>query len=138
MINLEKKGINLQPGESKEFYFKIHKDKEIGKIVLNYSDKYGNEFETSALINIRETKIIKQDFRITKKVKDCPEEDMPHLVIDEEDFRRQTLADLYNQLTPAQQNLFNRMYVSIDEIPDNKINWAIQQCAKTIDKNKNK
>lgn len=138
MINLEKKGINLQPGESKGFYFKIPKDKEIGKIILNYSDKYGNEFETSAIVNIKETKIIRQDFRITKKVKDYPEEEMPHLVIDEEDFRRQTLVDLYNQLTLAQQNLFNRMYKSVEEIPDNKINWAIQQCAKTIDKNNNK
>jgi hypothetical protein len=55
-----------------------------------------------------------------------------------DDFRRQTLDDLYNQCTPEQQNLFNRMYVSITAIPDGKIDWAIQQCERTIAKNKTK
>lgn len=53
-----------------------------------------------------------------------------------ESFRKQTLVDLYNQCTPEQQNLFNRMYVSIEKIPDKKIDWAIQQCERTVAKNK--
>jgi len=53
-----------------------------------------------------------------------------------EDLRKKTLVDLYNQCTPEQQNLFNRMYVSIDKIPDKKIDWAIQQCENTVAKNK--
>lgn len=52
-----------------------------------------------------------------------------------EDFRRQTLIDLYKQCTPEQQNVFNLMYMSITEIPDEKIDWAIQQCERTIAKN---
>jgi hypothetical protein len=55
-----------------------------------------------------------------------------------ENFRRQTLASLYNQCTSEQQNVFNRMYVSIAAIPDRKIDWAIQQCERTIAENKKK
>ena len=55
-----------------------------------------------------------------------------------ENFRKQTLVDLYNQCTPEQQSVFNRMYVSIMEIPDEKIDWAIEQCERTIAKNKTK
>lgn len=47
-------------------------------------------------------------------------------------FRKQVLVDLYNQCTEPQQALFNRMYGSIDKIPEEKINWAIQQCERTI------
>jgi len=44
----------------------------------------------------------------------------------------QTLTNLYNQCTPDQQKLFNRMYTSLEKIPDDRINWAIQQCERTI------
>ncbi len=54
------------------------------------------------------------------------------------DYRKKLLIDLYNQLTLAQQDLFNRMYVGVEEIPDDKIDWAIQQCERTISKNKQK
>lgn len=54
------------------------------------------------------------------------------------DYRKKSLIDLYDQLTPAQQDLFNRMYVGVEEIPDDKIDWAIQQCERTISKNKQK
>ena len=53
-----------------------------------------------------------------------------------ENFRKKRLVDLYNQCTPEQQNVFNRMYVSITEIPDEKIDWAMQQCERTIAENK--
>lgn len=52
------------------------------------------------------------------------------------DYRKKSLIDLYDQLTPAQQDLFNRMYIDVKEIPDDKIDWAIQQCERTISKNK--
>ena len=54
------------------------------------------------------------------------------------DYRKKSLIDLYDQLTPVQQDLFNRMYVDVEEIPDDKIDWAIQQCERTISKNKQK
>jgi hypothetical protein len=53
-----------------------------------------------------------------------------------EDFRKRALIDLYDQCIPEQQNMFNRMYGSIDTIPNEKIDWAIQQCERTIAKNK--
>lgn len=53
-----------------------------------------------------------------------------------ENFKREILRDLYNQCTKAQQNLFNRMYKSIDEIKEENIDWAIQQCERTIANNK--
>jgi len=55
-----------------------------------------------------------------------------------EDYRRQILKDLYVQCNEAQQSLFNRMYGSVEIIPDEKIDWAIQQCERTIAKNQAK
>lgn len=51
------------------------------------------------------------------------------------DFRRQTLKELYKQCTPVQQELFDRMYRSVDDISEKNIDWAIQQCERTIAKN---
>jgi len=50
-------------------------------------------------------------------------------------YRHDMLRNLLSQCTESQINLFNRMYGSIDTIPDEKINWAIQQCERTIEKN---
>ena len=51
-------------------------------------------------------------------------------------FPRQILKELYDQCTEEQQGFFRRMYVSLEEIPDEKVRWAIQQCERTIEKNK--
>ena len=53
-------------------------------------------------------------------------------------FRRGILARLYHQCTPEQQALFNRMYGSLESISEEKIDWAIQQCERTVEKNKKK
>lgn len=47
------------------------------------------------------------------------------------------LRDLYDSCTPKEQDLFNRMYfykkpVSFIDFPEDKIDWAIQQCDNTI------
>ena len=47
----------------------------------------------------------------------------------------QKLYQLYHQLNKAQQNLFNLMYGSIDTIKEEKIDWAIKQCERTVEKN---
>ncbi len=86
MWPFKKKGFDLQPGESKDLYLEIPRDKEIGEIVLNYDDKYGNKYETRVLINFKERKIIRQNYNIIKKVSHCPEEDRPKLVIHEKDL----------------------------------------------------
>ena len=61
-------------------------------------------------------------------------------------YRRQILIDLYNQCTEPQQMIFKRMYSHknlelgindiINKMPDDKIDWSIQQCEKTVEKNK--
>lgn len=53
-----------------------------GKIVMDYSDKFGNEYQTEAIIDLKKRKIIKQEYRIVKKVKDIGD-DIPKLEIDE-------------------------------------------------------
>ena len=50
-------------------------------------------------------------------------------------FRRQVLANLYNQCTLPQQGKFNLMYGSLANVSEAKIDWAIQQCENTIKKN---
>ena len=77
---------SIQPGESKDLFFEIPKDKEIEEIVLNYDDKYGNKYETRVLVNFKEKKIMSQSYKMIKKVKDCPEEDRPRLVVHEKDL----------------------------------------------------
>ena len=48
---------------------------------------------------------------------------------------RTKLTNLYYQLTEGQKALFNKMYGSIETIEDSKIQWAIQQCVRTIENN---
>jgi len=52
------------------------------------------------------------------------------------DFRRAVLRDLYSQCTQAQQNIFNLMYKSLEDVSDKQIDWAIEQCERTIIKKK--
>jgi len=64
------------------------------------------------------------------------------------EFRGGILINLYNQCTSEQQLLFRRMYshknleASIEEIsdkiPNEKFDWAIQQCERTIINNNKK
>jgi len=52
--------------------------------------------------------------------------------------KKKILVDLYNQCTDAQQDIFNRMYGSTDNVSDAKMDWAIQQCERTVIKNNEK
>lgn len=45
------------------------------------------------------------------------------------------LKELLAKCTSEQVDLFNRMYQSVDVIPLDKMNWAIQQAERTIEKN---
>lgn len=55
---------------------------------------------------------------------------------------RDILKDLLSQCTEDQQMLFKRMYShdnlerdindAVDQMPDDKVNWAISQCEKTV------
>ena len=48
--------------------------------------------------------------------------------------KSEKLYQLYHQLNKAQQSLFNMMYGSIDTIKEEKIDWAIKQCERTLEK----
>ena len=52
--------------------------------------------------------------------------------------KKEALKGLLSQCTDPQINMFNRMYGSVDTISDDKIDWAIQQCERTIKTNKEK
>jgi hypothetical protein len=54
------------------------------------------------------------------------------------EYKRKLLREALEQCTEAQRAFFNRMYVSIDEIPDEKMDWAYEQCLRTIEQNKAK
>ena len=47
---------------------------------------------------------------------------------------RETLKELYGQCTPEEQQFFCRMYRSLEEVPADRVRWAIQQCENTIRK----
>lgn len=55
-----------------------------------------------------------------------------------ETILRDHLKSLLAQCKPEQVSFFNQMYKSADEIPYSKIDWAISQCERTIEKNKQK
>ncbi len=54
------------------------------------------------------------------------------------EFKRNLVKELLSQCTEEQQGFFNRMYKSIDDIPEEKMRWAYLQCQRTIENNKNK
>jgi hypothetical protein len=54
------------------------------------------------------------------------------------EFKREQLRGVLNQCTPEQIAFFNRMYKSIDLIPEEKMDRAYEQCIATIEKNRKK
>lgn len=48
---------------------------------------------------------------------------------------RDVLKELLAECSQKQQNLFKKMYNSVDTIPKEKIEWAIVQCENTIREN---
>lgn len=49
--------------------------------------------------------------------------------------RREILRELVEQCTEKQQEVFARMYGSVDEINNKEIPWATKQCERTIEMN---
>lgn len=52
------------------------------------------------------------------------------------EFKREKIRELLNQCTEPQKDIFNRMYKSIDAIPESKMDNAYDQCCRTLEKNK--
>ena len=52
------------------------------------------------------------------------------------EIKRKMIRELLDQCTEGEVDLFNRMYGSIDVIPEEKMSWAYTQCKRTVDKKK--
>ena len=60
------------------------------------------------------------------------------------DFGRKKLKELLSQCTESQQLMFKRMYAHdnldlpigecVDQMDESKIDWAISQCERTVEK----
>jgi len=55
-----------------------------------------------------------------------------------EEMGKTKLRQLLTQCTNEQQNMFNRIYKSVDTLPMEKIDCAIQLVERTIEKNEEK
>lgn len=52
------------------------------------------------------------------------------------DFKRGMIKELLEKCTEQQVKVFNLMYrCSVDEIPKNRLDWAICQCKRTVSEN---
>jgi len=51
-----------------------------------------------------------------------------------EEMGREKLRELLKQLPTTWVNIFNRMYGSVEKITLDKMDWAIQQCERSIEK----
>lgn len=51
-----------------------------------------------------------------------------------ENLGREKLKELLSKLPQSWVDVFNRMYGSVNTIPLEKIDWAIQQCERSLDK----
>lgn len=71
---------DLEPGEGREIG--INPIGDIAEVVLTYGDEHGNKYETRATVNFKERKVIKQEFKKLKVVKDVGDK-YPKILIDE-------------------------------------------------------
>ena len=51
-------------------------------------------------------------------------------------FKKAQLHRLLDQCTKEQEAKFDRMYGSRDTIPEDRVDWAIHQCERTVEMNK--
>lgn len=79
----KRKVFKIGPGENFKIRTPVPINADNAEFIFNYGDQFGNEYETRVTFNLKERKILKQDFKIIKKVKDLPG-DVPKLIIDED------------------------------------------------------
>jgi len=51
-----------------------------------------------------------------------------------ENYKRNKMRDMLSQCSKDQIDIFNRMYTSVDDIPESKMDWAFQQIERTLSK----
>lgn len=79
----------IEPGKDAEI-ITIGPKSDLQRIILNYGDEYGNEYQTVAIISFKERKVLRQEFKKTKIVKDIGD-DAPKLEIDEDSIDWNTI-----------------------------------------------
>ncbi len=75
----------IEPGKTARMSIPIPLDaKGPAEVVIRYGDNFGNEYETRATFDLKNRKIIKQEYKVVKKVKELPAGDEPKLVIEDD------------------------------------------------------
>lgn len=77
-----------------------------------------------------------ETLQLINKAKRSASKKIAHINRELLSYKRELLAGLLNQCTLEQRDIFYRMYPSVAEIPESKIDWAVQQCERTIECNK--
>lgn len=95
----------IRPGESiwAQVSVPIKAADGTGYIHANYDDEYGNTYETRVLIDLKKLKVLKQEYRIVKIVKEVGD-NIPKLVIDENSLQmtmNAKKAEIHNQSAKA-------------------------------------
>lgn len=52
---------------------------------------------------------------------------------DSVEAKREKLLSLYDQVTPGERRKFNSMYECPENVSEEELDWAIQQCEKTLE-----
>jgi len=82
---------SIKPGESRNIGMYIPKNAEMIIIHFDYDDEFKNQYITDITIDLKNKKIVSQEYRCVKKVKDVGD-NVPKLVIDEESIDWQNIG----------------------------------------------
>lgn len=80
----------IKPGESRELGMQIPKNAERIVIRVYYDDEFKNKYVTDITLDLKNKKVVSQEYRCVKKVKDFGDE-IPKLVIDEKSINWQNM-----------------------------------------------
>lgn len=80
----------IKPGESRKLGMQIPKNAEMILIHLEYDDEFKNMYVTDITLDLKNKRVVSQEYRCVKKVKDVGDI-IPKLVIDEESIDWQNI-----------------------------------------------
>lgn len=72
----------IKPGESGQIGLRIPKNADMIVVHLEYGDDFKNEYVTDITLDLKNKKVVSQEYRCIKKVKDFGDK-IPELVIDQ-------------------------------------------------------
>jgi len=80
----------IKPGESGQLGLQIPKNADMIVVHLGYDDDFKNKYVTDITLDLKNKKVVSQEYRCIKKVKDFGY-DIPKLVIDEKSINWQNI-----------------------------------------------